>query len=203
LATVAPLRAEDPTSALLSRIAAVDPGLTSYRADVAFDVGLKSFPYLRRSLHGAAYFKRPARMELVFNDLPGFAHAFSNVYVGLGTPTDWEKKFEISSAEDVIEGQAVRHLILTPRRVDRRLRAVDVYVDREVALPSRIVWHYKDGTIDLRQQFGKIDGHDLIVAQQSEIRLPAVHAFANAKITNYAINVEVDDRIFGLHGASP
>lgn len=196
LGTVAPLRAEDPAAALLAKIAAIDPGLNTYRADVAFDVGLRSFPFVRRTLHGAAYFKRPARMELILNDLPAFARGFSNVYVGLGTPSDWEKKFDITSAEENVDGRIVPHLVLTPRHADRRLRSVEVYLDRDIALPARIVWNYKDGRIDLHQKFAKVDGHDVIVGQETDIRLPAVHAFANAKITNYAINVDVPDHLF-------
>ena len=81
-----PSRALETTDALLAKLAGADPDLRTYRADVAFDVGLHSFPYLRKTLHGNAYFKRPARMELVFSDLPPIARGFRNLYVGLGTP---------------------------------------------------------------------------------------------------------------------
>ncbi|GAC1660154.1 MAG: hypothetical protein NVS4B13_08090 [Candidatus Elarobacter sp.] len=163
---------------------------------MAFDVGLRSFPYLRRTLQGNAYFKRPARMELVFTDLPPFARAWSNLYVGLGTPSDWEKKFTITSAQDTSGGTHEPYLVLTPCVADHRLREVDVYVDRVVALPDRIVWRYRDGRIAMRQRFGRIDGHDLVVAQDADIRLPAVHAYENARISNYALNVDVDDKVF-------
>jgi hypothetical protein len=185
----APLRAQDETGALLTKLASADPDLRTYRADVAFDVGLHTFPYLRKTLHGNAYFKRPARMELVFSDLPPVARAWSNLYVGLGTPADWEKKFAIAAAGDA-------HLVLTPLSGDRRLRDVDVYVDRAAALPERIVWNYRDGRIEMRQRFGRVDGHELVVAQDADIKLPAVHAYVNARITNYALNVDVDDKVF-------
>ena len=196
LGAAVPSHAADETAALLARLAGVDPGLQTYKADVAFDVGLRSFPYLRKTVHGNAYFKRPARMEIVFSDLPSLARSFSNVYVGLGTPADWEKKFEIGLGGESIDGHTVEYLVLTPRKPDHRLREVDVYVDGAVALPSRIVWRYKDGRIEMRQRFGRVDGHDIVVAQDADIRLPAVHAYVNARITNYAINVDVDDQIF-------
>ena len=100
LGATAPLRAQDETTALMAKLAGADPDLRTYRADVAFAVGLHSFPFLHKTLHGNAYFKRPARMELVFTDLPPMARAWSNLYVGLGTPSDWEKKFTIASAAD-------------------------------------------------------------------------------------------------------
>jgi len=194
-----PSRTGEGAAPLLARLAAVDPGLQTYKADVAFDVGLHSFPYLRKTVHGNAYFKRPARMEIVFTDLPAIARSFSNLYVGLGTPSDWEKKFEIGVAAEQSDGHAVDYLVLTPRKPDHRLREVDVYVDPAVALPSRIVWRYCDGRIEMHQRFGRVDGHDLVVAQEADIRLPAVHAYVNARITNYAINVDVDEHVFTKH----
>ena len=196
LCAAAPLRAQDETGALLAKLAGADPDLRTYRADVAFDVGLRTFPYLRKTLHGNAYFKRPARMELVFTDLPPVARAWSNLYVGLGTPSEWEKKFTIGCAADSSGGSRESHLVLTPRGGDRRLRDVEVYVDPGVALPERIVWNYRDGRIEMRQHFDRVDGHALVVAQDADIRLPAVHAYVNARITNYALNVDVDDRVF-------
>jgi hypothetical protein len=196
LAAAAPLRAEEDASAMLASLAGADPGLRTYRADVAFDVGLRSFPYLRRSLHGNAYFKRPARMELVFSDLPPIARAWSNLYVGLGSPSEWEKKFSITSAADAGGVSRERHLLLTPRVADKRLRTVEVYVDRVAALPDRIVWQYSDGRIEMLQRFARVDGHDVVVAQDADIRLPAVHAYVHARITNYAVNIEVDDTVF-------
>jgi hypothetical protein len=195
LGVAAPLRAQDETGALLTMLADADPGLQTYRADVAFDIGMHSFPYLHKTLHGSAFFKRPARMEIVFRDLPAVARTWSNLYVGLGTPSDWARKFSITSAQDAGTVHE-RYLVLTPRAPGQRLREVDVYVDRNVALPELIVWRYRDGRIEMRQRFGRIDGHDLVVAQDADIRLPALHAYVNARITNYALNVDVLDSVF-------
>lgn len=181
---------------MLGKLAGADPELRSYRADVAFQVGLHSFPYLSRTLHGNAFFKRPANLELVFTDLPPIARAFSNVYVGLGSPAEWATKFVITSAEQTREGRSVRYLVLTPRATDHRLREVDVFVDEAASLPERIVWQYRDGRIEMRQLFERIEGHDVVVAQNADIRLPAMHAYVKAKITNYAMNVDVDDKVF-------
>ena len=197
LFAASPLRAQDESATLLAKLAAADPDLRTYRADIAFDVGLRSFPFLRKTLHGNAYFKRPSRMELVFSDLPSYARGFTNLYVGLGTPSEWEKKFVISSAvERNGDGRAITYLVLTPRKPDRRLREVDVFVDPAASLPARIVWRYRDGWIELRQRFAVVDGHDLVVAQDTDIRLPAVHAYVNSRISNYALNIDVEDAVF-------
>jgi hypothetical protein len=181
-------------SPLLARLAAADPDVRTYRADVAFELGMRSFPYLRKTVHGNAYFKRPARMELVFTDLPSYARSWSNLYVGLGTPSDWEKKFAITAATDELTREP--YLVLTPRVADRRLREVDVYVDRTVPLPGRIVWQYRDGRIEMLQRFGRVDGHDLVFAQDADIRFPAMHAYVKSHISNYVLNVDVQDAIF-------
>jgi hypothetical protein len=196
-------RASESPDALLAKLAAADPEVRTYRADVAFDVGLHSFPYVRKTVHGNAYFKRPARMELVFTDLPPIARTFRNLYVGLGTPSDWAAKYAISVAIERDGNREVEYLVLTPLRATRRLREVDVYVDETAALPRRIVWRYDDGRIEMHQRFARIDGNELVVAQDTDIRLPAVHAFVNTRITNYAINVEVDDAVFTRVQPSP
>ena len=192
-----PARALDgDAEALIARMTSADPGLHTYRADVAFEVGLHTFPYVRRTLHGNAYFKRPSNLELIFTDLPPIARAYSNLYVGLGSPAEWQRKYAIGSAQEVRDGRAMPYLVLTPLARDRRLREVDVFVDQEASLPARIVWLYRDGRIEMHQRFARLDGHDVVVAQNADIRLPAVHAFVNATITNYALNVDVDDAVF-------
>lgn len=192
-----PARALDPEAeTLVARMAGADPELHSYRADVAFEVGLHSFPYVHKTLHGNAYFKRPSNLELVFTDLPAIARSFSNLYVGLGSPSDWARKFSIGSASELRDGRRTRYLVLTPLASDRRLREVDVFVDDASSLPARIVWLYRDGRIEMRQHFARVDGHAVVVAQDADIRLPAVHAFVNATISNYALNVDVDDAVF-------
>ncbi|GAC1415119.1 MAG: hypothetical protein NVSMB5_03940 [Candidatus Velthaea sp.] len=198
LALPAGVRASTPAAQeVLAQLEGADPSLQTYRANVEFSVGLKTFPFLHKTVHGDTYFKRPGRLEFVFSDLPGFAQRFKNLYIGLGTPAEWEKKFEIEVAQSVLaEGETVSYLLLTPRRSDRRLKNVAVYIDRASSLPSRIVWTYRDGAIEMKQEIVPLNGHNVIAAQNADIRLPGVHAYINAKIANYAINVPVDDAVF-------
>ena len=197
---VAPVASRAATPAadeLMAKLEAADPTLESYRAHVEFSVGLHTFPYLRKTVHGDAYFKRPSRMEIVFTDLPGFAQRFKNLYVGLGTPSEWNQKFDIDASTSTgPDGRTVSYLIMTPKKLDRRLQHVDVYVDPASSLPSRIVWVYRDGRIEMKQTIVPFEGHNVIAAQNADIRLPGVHAFVNATIANYAINVPIDDAVF-------
>jgi hypothetical protein len=191
-------RAATPgAEALMQLLEGADPSLQTYRANVEFSVGLHTFPFLHKTVHGETFFKRPSRMEIVFADLPGFAQSFKNLYVGLGTPSDWEKKFEIDVAQETLpNGKSLPHLVLTPRKADRRLQHVEVFIDPASSLPSRIIWRYRDGMIEMNQDIVQINGHSVIANQHADIRLPGVHAYVVATMGNYAFNVPVDDAVF-------
>lgn len=200
-----PLLAATPTAvALMQKLESADPSLETYRASVEFSIGLHSFPYVRKTVHGQAYFKRPSRMEIVFTDLPGFAQRFKNLYVGLGTPSEWETKFDIDAASETpTDGSAAVYLVMTPRKPDRRLQHVDVHIDPVSNLPQRIVWTYRDGSIEMKQKIVSFGGHHVIGAQTADIRLPGVHAYVNATIADYVINAPIDDAVFTKKPAPP
>jgi hypothetical protein len=179
--------------AIMSRIEGAEPDVASYRAGVEFTVGLHSFPFLRKTLHGETYFKRPDRLELVFDDLPPFARQFRSVYVGLGTPPVWRTKFDITVAG---EGPLDQHLVLTPKKRTGRLRDVAVYLDAASSLPARMVWTYRDGKIEMLQTIGPVEGHYVVLEQHGEIRLPGVSAFIRSRLHDYLFNVSIDDAIF-------
>jgi hypothetical protein len=180
-------------AALLERVNNASPEVESYRAAVDFNIGLHTFPFLRRTVHGNTYFKRPDRVEVVFSDLPSYAEHFRNVYVGLGTPYEWTRKFSIELASP---GTNAQHLVLTPKQRGGRLRNVAVYLDPQSSLPSRMVWSYHDGTIDMHQSIVPVDGHFVVGAQDADIKLPGVHAYVRARVYDYAFNVPIDDAVF-------
>lgn len=181
------------TEEILGQIEAIDPTLESYKANIEFTVGLHLPLPMHRTLHGVTYFKRPARMEVVFADLPAIAQQFRNVYVGLGVPQEWQKKFSIASAR-TRDGRD--QLIMTPRKADGRLETVTVDLDGPSRLPEHVLWTYRDGSIDMRQKIVSIEGHYVVGSQHAEIKLPGVSAWINAKIGNYAFNVPIDDAVF-------
>lgn len=181
---------------VLAQMEGADPALQTYRADVEFSVGLYSFPYLRKTVHGEAFFKRPGRVELVFHDLPAIAQRFRNVYLGLGSAAEWRKKFDITAAEQTLGGQSVACLTLIPKIADRRLKQVDIYLDPPSSLPSTFVWRYSDGTIRMTQHIAEVGGHHIVTAQAADFKLPGVHGFVNTKLTNVQVNAEFADAVF-------
>ena len=180
------------TEEILATIEAIDPSVETYRADVEFTVGLHWPVALHKTLRGDTYFKRPSKMEVVFADLPAYARQFRNVYVGLGVPSEWERKFEING---IRTPQGQERLLMIPRK-EGRLRTVAVSLDAASHLPAHVLWTYRDGTIDMEQQIASREGHFVIVAQHAEIRLPGVSAWIRSKVDHYRFNVPVDDAIF-------
>ena len=192
----APARAALPVDELVTHMETADPTLQSFRAKVEFAVGMYSFPYLHKTVHGEAYFKRPNKMQIVFSDLPAIAARFRQLYVGLGTPAEWRKKYEMASADIVVDGEPMQALLMTPKVPDRRLKAVEVAIDPQTWMPTRFLWRYSDGAIEMKQRIVEVDGHSMVGSQNADIRLPGVHAFVNAKITNHQVNAIFEDSVF-------
>jgi hypothetical protein len=187
--------ADVDAEALLTQMMNADPALQSYRANVEFSVGLYSFPFLRKTVHGEAFFKRPGSVELIFTDLPAIAQRFRQLYVGLGSPSEWQRKFDVTATEQTIGGRTIPTLILTPK-VDRRLKRVEVSLDPRSSLPTRFVWRYTDGAIRMTQQIVEVDGHSVVTSQAADIKLPGVHAFVNSRLTNVQVNAAFEDTVF-------
>ena len=188
----APLDADD----LFARMQAADPALQSYRADVEFSVGMYSFPFVKKTLHGEAFFKRPDRLEIVFSDLPSFVRKYRQLYVGLGSPAVWRKKYEVAAHETEREGETALRLVLTPRVSDQRLREVQIDLDGPSLLPRELVWLYSDGAIHTRQHIVQVDGHHVVTGQTTDIRFPGLHAFVHTTLHNVKVNAPFPDAVF-------
>ena len=176
-------------------MASVDPTLESYRARVEFSVGLRSFPYVKKTVHGDTYFKRPDKMELIFEDLPAYAAHFKNVFVGLGSVRDWDTKFLITLANPPQGGQGGAELILVPRK-SSRLHDVHVLLDPQTSLPRRMIWHYNDGQIVLETTYVHIADHYVVASQHAEAHFPMFRGWAHSQVSQYAFNVPIDEAIF-------
>ena len=183
-------------AAVLAQIENLDPSLETYRARVEFSVGLHSFPYVKKTVHGETFFKRPDRMEIVFEDLPAYASHFKNVFVGLGTPHDWQRKFEISLVPHGSEPGASTELLLVPKAAGGRLRSIRVLLDSALMLPVKMLWTYHDGQIALTQSYVHVEGHTVLAAQSAEARFTLWRGFARTRLSKYAFNVPIDDAVF-------
>jgi hypothetical protein len=129
----APAHSQTRLEVLVAKIETQDPSLDSYRASIDFAVGLHSFPYIRKSVRGTAYYKRPDRLELVMEKLPSYARSLEHIFVGLGPPETWSDKFDVtvgdagtrndtsgSSRKNAAAGSALSKSISTKRADYRR-----------------------------------------------------------------------------------
>jgi hypothetical protein len=187
--TVEPARLQ----ALFTKIETGDASLESYRAAVDFTIGLHSFPFIRKSVHGTAYYKRPNRLELVTERLPSYARNLEHLFVSLGSPASWQVQFTVALAD---EGTPNEHIRLVPKMTGSRVRWVEIHLDEPSGLPAKIVWMYTNGRIEMHQTIAKVAGHYVIVAQDADMHYPAVHAYMRTRIHDFEWNVAVDDAVF-------
>jgi anti-anti-sigma factor len=171
--------------------------MQSYQARVSVDLALRTFPYLAQHLEGTTYFERPDNYEIVFDSVPSYAKGFDKVYTDIGEPSSWPRRFKISLlGENTVAGH--RDLLL---RMVQRVRGMidheDVAVDRTAWHVDQMEWHYYNGgVIRMTQEFANVDGFSVLVKQHATIRIPFVHAGAEAVYHNYQANVAIDASVF-------
>src|ERR1700730_3809701 len=110
-----PAVAEDvPTvPSVLAALAAAPDQPDAYKASVALHVRMRMFPFIRMTLHGDSWYKRPGLYRFVFRGVPLIARAFSDMKYDLGDPAHWPDKYEIAFAPDSTPAAPI--LRLTPR----------------------------------------------------------------------------------------
>ena len=188
-----PARAQTRLEFLVARMETQDPSLESYRASIDFTLGMHSFPYVRKSVHGIAYYKRPDRLELVMEKLPSYARSLERMFVGLGPPEMWGEKFDVTIADAAGKNE---HIRLVPKDRSARVRYVEIHVDPESGLPAKLVWDYTNGHIEMTQKIEKISGHYVGTAQDADMHYPMVHAYMHTKVHDFIWNAPVDESIF-------
>jgi anti-anti-sigma regulatory factor len=182
---------------VVRNVAAQNARLDSYEANVDVNVHLRSFPYLADRLNGTAYFKQPDRFEVVFQSVPAVAKGFDHLYSDIDDPIDWERRFDLSYAgEKTIDGHSDVVLRLV-QKVRGMIDHEDVAIDPATWHVDSMEWHYYNGgTIAMTQQYRDAGGYDVLAAQHATIRIPYVHAAADATYSDYKTNVAIDDGVF-------
>jgi anti-anti-sigma regulatory factor len=174
-----------------------DAKIASYESTVSVDIHLRSFPYLSQHLDGTTYFKRPDNFEVVFQKVPPVAKGFDKLYSDIDDPTSWERRFDMSfEGERVVAGH--RDLVI---RLVQKVRGMidheDVAIDPATWRIDAMEWHYYNGGfIGMSQQYQNVGGYSVLATQHATIRIPYVHAAADATYSDYKTNVAIDDSVF-------
>jgi outer membrane lipoprotein-sorting protein len=194
-ATCLPVAAGVPggAQALIERMAAANPGLQSYTANLHVVVALHSMPYVSPSLDGNYYYKRPDKQAIVFRTVPVLAQQFQRIYPKMDPPATWPRLYDAST---LARTPATTTLRLVPKRRGR-VAYVDVVVDDATAMPSSYRWTYTDGgDVRFDQRYAQIDGNYLIEAQTGKVELPSYNADVTTTFSNFKLNVPVPDDVF-------
>ncbi len=182
---------------IVQHLIAQNVRVATYEATIGVDVHMRSFPYLADHLDGTAYFKRPDHFELVFRKVPALAKGFDKLTSDIDDPTSWERRFTISYVGERTVG-AHRDVVL---RLVQRVRGMidheDVAVDPDAWHVDEMEWYYYNGgTIAMTQDYQNVGAFSVLASQHATIRIPYVHAAADATYTDYKTNVAIDDSVF-------
>lgn len=191
--------AEDtPTPAsIIQHVVTENPSLRSYQARVHVGVRMQSFPFLAPKLEGSTYFKRPDNYEVVFDHVPGYAKGFSRLYSDIGDPTTWERRFNMTVIGERSIGGHPDVVLRLVQKVRGMIDHQDVAVDTSAGRIDEMEWHYYNGgVITMTQDFQRAGAWSVLASQHAVIRIPYVHAVADARYDGYQTNVAIDDAVF-------
>lgn len=175
---------------VIKRMAAGNQSLQSYQSRVHVRIRLLSFPFLTPTLDGTSYYRRPDTYVVVFDRMPSYAKGFSRIFDDVGNPEAWEKEQNVT-----FEGTTVLHarqtvvLRLTKKIHSDILDHTLAYVDAQTYQLEQMEWYYTNGGfIVMSQQYRLEGGYAVLASQHASIRIPFVHAVADAQYGTYQIN---------------
>lgn len=194
-----PASAQNETSPedLVRAVIAQNAEMQSYQAQVSVDFKLRSFPYASQHLDGTTYFKRPDNFEVVFEKVPSYAKGFEKLYSDIDDPTSWSKRFDLSLAGT--RSIAGHHdvVVRLVQKVRGQIDHEDVAIDPIAGRIDAMSWsYYNGGTISMTQEFQRVGAFTVLAKQHATIKIPFVHASADAVYRNYRTNVAIDDSVF-------
>ena len=183
---------------ILARIEQRNPDLRSFQARVHVDVRMLTFPWLSPKLDGTSYYKRPDNYEVVFDRVPSYAKGFDKLFGDIGDPSGWQKDSNISYAGvQTVDGKPYFALRMTKKIRSDQIKDTVAYIDPASYEIARMEWHYTSGgSIVMTQTYKQEGGYEVIAGQHADIRIPRVHAVADATYGAYQANVAVSDAVF-------
>ncbi len=178
--------AQEPPSvpAVLAELAASPDQPGEYKASVALHVRMRVFPFIRMTLHGDSWYKRPGLYRFVFRGVPLIARAFSDMKYDLGDPAHWPDRYEIALAPHSTAAAPI--LRLTPKTAVL-VKELDVALDPARGRILKATWSRSDGgTITLVQTYAPVAGHAYVAKQSATIDLPRMKADLVAEYADFS-----------------
>ena len=183
-----------PAGDLLTRMAAVNPGLHTYTATVHAHVALKTFPFLGADLVGTVYHKEPALTKVVFTGgVPVIAQQFDKLLAHIPAPAQWRDEYTVDVVSDDGAITTFKLVPLNKGTVDR----VRATVDDKTATISTMRWDYENGGFaEVNNSYGKVEGNALVTSQTGHVEEPGYTADITSTLDNYKLNPSIPDDTF-------
>ena len=184
--------------AIIARIDDRNPSLRTFETRVHVNVRMLSFPFFAPKLDGTSYYKRPDNYEVVFDRVPSYAHGFNKLFTNIGDAGAWERDCNVSyEGVRTVDGHPLFALRMTKKIRSDQLREAIAYIDPASYEIVRMEWHYfNGGSIAMTQRYRDEGQYRVIATQHADIRIPHVHAVADATYARYQTNVTVADTVF-------
>lgn len=194
----APAAADEQVEAIFQRIAAVNPGLIDYSADIAIDmdVRLAFIPY-KPDMKGKYYHKRPDRHKLELTKAPSYVKKYPNIF-GWHLPK-LEKYRSIVQEETIFRGHPVYYIVMLPKGTVGDIQRIEMWVDKEDYSVPRQETHYKNnGLLAVDVDYTRAGDYLVFDAMRATFNFPSVSVKANAsaKYSNYRFNQGLSDGFF-------
>jgi hypothetical protein len=169
--------------AVLATLASAPEQAEEYKASVALHVRLRVFPFIRITLHGDSWYRRPGLYRFVFRGMPLIARAFSDMKYDLGDPARWPERYDIAFAPASTPEAPV--LRLTPKS-PVMVKSLDVAIDPAHGKILEATWTRADGgVINLVQTYEPVAGHAYVSKQVATINLPRMKADLEADYADF------------------
>ena len=190
--------ASDTAHAIIQRMLALNPLLTSYRSRVHVNVRMLNFPFLAPKLKGTTYFLRPNNYEVVFDRVPRYAKGFSRLFNDVGDAARWENAHDVSfEGVRSLHGRPMLALRLTKKVHSTILDHATAYIDARTFELVEMKWDYTSGgTITMTQRYREEGGFTVLASQHATIDIPHVHAIADSTYAVYQTNVALAPSVF-------
>ncbi len=183
-------------SAVYERMQKVNAGLASYTASLKLDITSHSFPYLSPKLTGTAYYKKPNKNAIHFDQVPALADKFQSVYPQIEPPAEWNAIYVVTPIAD--DGTNANFKLV--RRKNGRIDHIDVKVDDKTATIATMTWFYKEdaggGSISLNQEYMPVGGNYVVKSATGHVDIPKFNLDIVSAFSDYKINVAIADRVF-------
>lgn len=183
---------------IIARMEQHNPSLQTFQARVHVDIHMKTFPWLAPQLDGTAYYKRPDNYEVVFDRVPSYAKGINKLFGDIDDPAGWQRDSNISyDGVKSLTGHQYLTLRMTKKIYSDQLADAVAYLDPISFQVALMEWHYRNGgIISMTQTFKQQGAYSVVATQHADIRIPRVHAVADAAYGQYQTNVAVNDAVF-------